>query len=85
MECIFTKSGSPGICKLKDLNIEEAKNLIRIFGAKFEKYRSPFKLLGRDCKYGFNRSTLSVMILVTKYLTSLLPTTFITIGSESLK
>ena len=35
---------------LTDLNTEETKNLLRIFGVKFEKDRSPYKLLRRGCK-----------------------------------
>ena len=35
---------------LTDLNTEETENLLRIFGAKFEKDRSPYKLLRRGCK-----------------------------------
>ena len=36
--------------ELTDLNTEETENLLRIFGAKFEKDRSPYKLLRRGCK-----------------------------------
>ena len=33
-----------------DLKIEEAKKLLRIFGANFKKDRSPYKLLRRGFK-----------------------------------
>ena len=35
---------------LTDLNTAETENLLRIFWAKFEKDRSPYKLLRRGCK-----------------------------------
>ena len=58
-----------------DLNIEEAENLLIIFGARFEKDRSPYKLIIRVWKYGILISTLEVIILFTKVLTLLLLTT----------
>ena len=44
---VFQAFANPG---LTDLNTEETENLLRIFGAKFEKDRSPYKLLRRGCK-----------------------------------
>ena len=40
-----------------DLNIEEAENLLRIFGTNSDKDRSRYKLLRRGCKYGFFRAS----------------------------
>ena len=63
---------------LMDLNIEEAENLLRAFGTRFEMDRSPYKLLKHGCKYGFLRASLDFLIIFAKDLTLLLPTTFIT-------